>query len=111
MYNQSLTLGLMIAMSLGSAASAESYFTCMNPLESKPVLELGEITSDGNGVVEVYDFRLGEQGEMLGTVDVNQGANADVRLNVGMPPLGDVLAVLTIGGEVVASKVYEVCDD
>lgn len=111
MLRYSRTIGLLAAMSLFSPASAESYFTCMNPLEQDALLELGTITSDGPGVVEVYDYHLGQRGDLLGTVDVNEGANADVRMNIGMPPLGDVLAVLTIDGEVAATNVYDVCGD
>jgi hypothetical protein len=111
MYKHSLAIGLLAAMSIGSAVSAESYFTCMSPLANDSNLDLGTITSEGPGVVEVFDYRLGEQGELLGTVDVNQGANSDVRLNIGMPPPGDMLAVLTVSGEVVASNVYDVCDE
>lgn len=111
MFKKSLAIGFLAAMSFGSAASAESYFTCMNPLPKDALLELGTITSDGEGVVEVYDFRLGQMGDLLGTTNVNQGANSDVRLNIGMPPLGDILAVLTINGEVAATKVFEVCGD
>lgn len=111
MFKKSLAIGFLAAMSFGSVASAESYFTCMNPLPKEALLELGTITSDGEGVVEVYDFRLGKQGDLLGTTNVNQGANSDVRLNIGRPPLGDLLAVLTVDGEVVASKVYEVCGE
>lgn len=111
MYRSLLSIGFLAALSIGSPASADSYFTCMNPLPKDSVLDLGTITSDGEGVVEVYDYRLGERGDLLGTVDVNQGANADVRLNIGTPPPGDVLAVLNVNGEVVASNVYDVCSD
>ena len=111
MLKHSLAIGLLAAISVGSAASAESYFTCMNPLDRDSSLELGTITSDGDGIVEVYDYRLGEQGELLGTVEVNEGANANVRLNLTMAPLGDLLAILTVGGEVVATNVYDVCND
>ena len=112
MYKTSLAIGLVAAMTLGSAAFAdESYFTCMNPLPKDASLELGGITSEGDGIVEVYDYRLGEQGDLLGTVEVNQGANTDVRLNIGMPPLGDMLAVLKVNGEIVATNVYDVCDE
>lgn len=110
MFRNSFAIGLLAAITLGSIASAdESYFTCMSPLQRDASLELGNITAEGAGVVEVYDFRLGEQGELLGTVEVNEGANSDVRLNIGMPPLGDLLAVLKVDGEVVATNVYDVC--
>ena len=111
MSKHSLAAGLLTAMILVSPASAESYFTCMNPLPKEALLELGTITSDGAGVVEVYDYHLGEKGDLLGTVDVNPGANSDVKMNIGMPPLGDVLAVLTVDGQVVATNVYDVCHE
>ena len=112
MLKNSLALGLLAALSLGSVASADdSYFTCMSPLDKSASLELGGITSEGAGVVEVYDYRLGTMGELLGTVDVNEGSNTNVRLNIGMPPLGDMLALLKVDGEVVASNVYDVCDE
>lgn len=111
MYRNTLAICFLAATSLGSAASAESYFTCVGPLEDKALLELGTITSDGAGVVEVYDYRLGAQGDLLGTVDVHEGANADVRLNIGDRPQGDVLAILSVDGEIVASNVYDVCSE
>ena len=111
MYKHSLAIGLLAAMSIGSTAFADSYFTCMNPLPKEAMLELGTITSDGAGVVEVYDYHLGQQGDLLGTINVDQGANSDVRLNIGMPPLGDMLAVLTVEGEIVATNVYDVCKE
>ncbi|PUB15661.1 hypothetical protein [Yoonia sediminilitoris] len=111
MFKHTFAIGLLAAMSFGSAAAAESYFTCMNPLPKEALLELGTITSEGDGVVEIYDYHLGAKGKLLGTVDVSQGANSDVRMNIGMPPLGDVLAELKVGDEVVASNVYDVCSD
>lgn len=111
MYKHLLTTGLLAAMTVGSAASAESYFACMGPIPQQGVLELGSITSDGDGTVDVYDYRLGEQGNLLGSIDVQEGANMDVRLNVGNAPLGDLLATLTVDGQVVATNVYRLCDD
>lgn len=111
MFKNSLAIGLLAAMTLGSAVSAESYFSCMSPLPKEASLELGTITSEGAGVVEVYDYRLGQQGEMLGAVEVSEGANADVRMDISMRPQGDVLALLKVDGEVVATNVYDVCDE
>ena len=107
---RSIAVGGIVAVSLTSGASAESYFVCMGSVPAKSVLDLGLITSEGDGVVEIYDYRLGEKGEMLGTIDVHEGANPDVRFDIGMPPRGDLLALLTVDGEVVASNVYDVCE-
>lgn len=111
MYKHTLAIGLLAAMSFGSVASAESYFTCMNPLPKEALLDLGTITAEGDGVVEVYDYHLGGKGDLLGTVEVSQGANSDVRMNIGMPPLGDMLAELKVGDKVVATNVYDVCNE
>lgn len=107
---RTISIGGLALVSLASVTSAESYFVCMGSLPTDAMLELGTITSDGPGVVEIYDYRLGEKGKMLGSFEVNEGANPDVRFDLGMPPLGDLLAILTVNGEVVASNVYDVCD-
>ena len=58
-------------------------------------LELGTVTSDGPGTVEVYSYRLGQQGALLGSTPVKAGANTNVDVNLTAHPLEPVLVVLT----------------
>ena len=89
-----------------SAASADSYFGDKGALDAQSNLELGLIRAEGDGVVEIYDFRRGEIGALLGTETVNAGANTDVRVGVGIAPTQDVIAQLKVDGEVVAQHRY-----
>lgn len=113
MTKKTIAMSLLAAMALGSTVSADSYFTSMGKIDDQGMLKLGEITSDGDGVIEVFDFRQGERGDSLGTATINQGANMDVRVNAGKEPIpiGNVLAVLTINGATVATHRYEFSDE
>jgi len=91
-----------------TAASADSYFEFGERLESSSILDLGLVTAEGAGVVEIYDFSKGEVGELLGTEMVNAGANTDVRVNVGISPKTDVIALLKVGGETVAERDFDI---
>jgi len=92
----------------GTSASADSFFKFQERLDDRSVLELGSVTSEGNGIVEIYDFHKGEIGELLGTEAVTAGANSDVRVNLGVPPRQDVIALLKVDGQVVAQRDYEI---
>ncbi len=91
-----------------SAASADSYFALGERLDSSSILDLGLVTSEGAGVVEIYDFSKGEVGRLLGTETVNAGANTDVRVNVGIRPTQDVIALLKVDGQTVAQHDYDI---
>lgn len=91
-----------------SVASADSYFEYNNRVESSSVIDLGLVRAEGAGVVEIYDFSKGETGRLLGTEMVNAGANSDVRINLGIRPTQDVIALLKVDGETVAQRDYEV---
>ena len=91
-----------------SVASADNYFQFGENLESSSVLDLGLVRAEGAGTVEIYDFSKGEVGRLLGTEMVNAGANADVRVNVGIRPQQDVIALLKVDGETVAERDYNI---
>jgi len=91
-----------------TAASADSYFAYGERLESSSVLDLGLVTAENAGVVEIYDFSKGEVGQLLGTETVNAGPNSDVRVNVGIRPTMDVIALLKVDGETVAQRDFDI---
>ncbi|MBQ2261666.1 MAG: hypothetical protein II336_09880 [Loktanella sp.] len=94
--------------STASVASANSYFELPRAQNTNGTIELGVVRSAGDGIVEIYDYHTGEQGALLGTQTVRAGANDGVRVNTGAPLRRDVIAVLTVDGEVVASETYRV---
>ena len=96
-----------IALTAG-AASADNSFGFGDRLDNASTLELGTVRSASAGVVEIYDGRNGSLGALLGTQNVAAGANTDVRVNVGHGPDADVIAVLKINGQVVATQDYDI---
>lgn len=95
-----------IATTILASTAAANSFSYNEGFESQSI-ELGAVTADGEGVVSLYDFHAGEQGALLGTEAVMAGANSDVRVILDQPAQRDVLAVLTIDGQVVATQELE----
>jgi len=105
---KSIALAAAAVAALGSTASAESYFELNENLDSGTVLDLGLVRADADGVVEIYKTDAGEPGVLIGTEAVHFGANSNVRVNVGIQPIQDVIAVLKIDGQVVAQQDYNI---
>ncbi len=95
------------SLALASAASADNAFSFNEGAVSGSTVELGQVRAAGNGVVSLYDFHGGVQGALLGTEEVAAGANYDVRVNLGQRPINDVVAVLTVGGQVVDTQEFD----
>ena len=104
---KSIALAAAVAVT-ATAGAADTYFEQGRSLDSGDVLELGLITADAAGVLEIYDFHTGEQGRLIGTERLSAGANPDVRVNTGLPVNRDVIAVVNIDGQVAASKAFNV---
>ena len=103
---KTIALALAASTAFASTASADA-FTFNNTIEGSTA-ELGQISAPGAGVVSLYDFHRGVQGELLGTQEVTAGANYDVRVNLGHPAIHDVVAVLTVDGQVVDTQELDV---
>ncbi|MEJ6399045.1 hypothetical protein [Yoonia sp. 208BN28-4] len=99
------------AAAVTATSAAANQFPVDNRIDTSDILELGSITADNAGVLEVYDYRLGTQGRLLGTDDIHAGANTNVRVPVGIAPTGQVLAVLTVDGQPVAAQRFYVEND
>lgn len=104
---KTLVLAAAVAAT-GSVAAADSYFTLTDRLDNSTIVNIGTVSADAAGVVELYDFSRGEAGRLLGTTNVNAGANTHVRVNLDARPRQEVLAVLKIDGQVVAERQYDV---
>ncbi len=91
-----------------TAGAADTYFEQGRTLNGGDVLELGLITADSAGVLEIYDFHTGEQGKLVGSERLTAGANTNVRVNTGLPQNRDVIALVKVDGQVVASKQFDV---
>ena len=100
----------LIAATLAATAGAASanQFPFGESLDAANNLQFGTVTADSAGVVEIYDFRTGVRGDLLGVEAVRAGANTNVRIDVGIHGNDDVLAVLKINGQEVLTKDYDI---
>uniref|UniRef100_UPI00404898A6 hypothetical protein n=1 Tax=Yoonia sp. TaxID=2212373 RepID=UPI00404898A6 len=90
--------------SFASAASAGSFFEAGNAINNGPVLEIGYVQSDSDGVLAIYNYSAGVQGTLVGKTAVKAGANPSVEINADRVVAGDVIAVLEVNGQAVATK-------
>ena len=101
------TLLLALAALAGSAAlaSAETYFPSLTDVQQRDgIMELGTISSDGDGVLQVFSYQAGEKGPMLGWQALSAGANSDVRVPVNSTPYTTALAEIVVDGQVVTTQ-------
>jgi hypothetical protein len=105
---KTIILAAAAVAATASFATADTYFESGRTLQSDDNLELGLVRAEGAGIVEIYDYHTGVQGALLGSEAVSAGANTDVRVDVGLPRHRDVLAVITIDGQPVVTKAYDI---
>jgi len=95
-----------VAVTAGAASANQLPFG--ENLDAGNTLELGTVTADNAGFVEIYDYSKGVRGDLLGVEAVRAGANTNVKVDVGIFGNDDVLAVLTANGQEVLTKDYDI---
>ena len=100
---KTLAIAAAATLTFAGAASADNAFTFNNTISGSTV-ELGQVRAADAGVVSLYDFHGGVQGALLGSEEVAAGANFDVRVNLGQRAINDVVAVLTVDGQIVDTQ-------
>ena len=103
------TLLLALAALAGSVtlASAETYFTTLSTVQKHDgLIELGTISTDAAGMVQIYRYQAGEKGALLGWQPLRAGANPDVKVNVPLSstPYTTALAEIVLNDQVVATQ-------
>lgn len=98
------TTGLVAAQESGTAVDA---FSLPQAQRDDGVIELGTVTAQADGVIEIYDAGDTEMATILGSEPVTAGANTDVKVTLTTQPISDVVAVLRVNGEVVAQETIE----
>ncbi|WP_341212043.1 hypothetical protein [uncultured Limimaricola sp.] len=112
MYGKLLALALFTTSATGTLAmTGENAFPSLSRLqEQTSVVELGIVRSQSSGTVEIYT--MGPNGTMilLGTEPVHAGANSNVRVHVDQPVRQDIVAVLRVDGQVMATHRFDVIE-
>ena len=105
---KTLALAAATVAATASAASANNAFSFGETFEQTDTFELGTVTATGDGVVEIYDYHTGVRGALLGSEEIRAGANTNVKVDLGLGANKDVLAVLSVDGEEVLMKDYDI---
>lgn len=95
---------LAVLAGSSSLASAETYFTLSDVQQRDGIIELGTISSDSDGLLQVYSFQNGEKGPLLGWEALRAGANSDTKVPLMSTPRTAALAEVVVDGRVVASQ-------
>lgn len=109
MYIKNIALSaaaLATALSFASGASAANYFAAGNTNQSGPEISTQLVQAEAAGVVRFYD----ENGRLIDSQRVHAGANHYIDVDLENTQTDRVVAVLEIGGQAVAEKVYIVRD-
>ena len=110
--NKTFAIALAATTIAGSAALADSYilFTAETQEEGSTV-QFDTIQADAAGAIEVYDYNGGTIGDMLGMMEVSEGANSDVMVDIGVAPTSNLIALLRVDGLVVDAQEIEFTDE
>jgi len=100
---KTIALAAVATTAFASVAAADAFTFNESEIRSTTV-ELGQVNSSGDGVISLYAYHGDEQGALLGTEDVTAGANFDVRVTLDRPAYTDVLAVLTVDGQIIDTQ-------
>lgn len=106
------SLAIAATLAMGTAVNAQSYFQGMMQIDQDSTFTLDGITAEADGKVVFFDYHGGQRGAELGSINVREGANVNIRVGLIREPRGDVLAVLFTGddtsGAGVANTIIEV---
>ena len=102
-----MTIKTLIAAAAATAmiaTTASANFSFNERDLSGSTAELGQVSVDSAATVSIYSFNGGVQGAFLGKTELNAGANRDVRVPLHKRPINDIVAVLTIDGQVIDTQ-------
>ncbi len=99
MTNLMKSTALIAALSLGTVAAAEGNFGFQTLVQDDSSITISLVRTTAAGVLAIYDYSGGEFGDLLGTADLNAGANSDVNVTLD-PNNTTLLAALIYEGEV-----------
>lgn len=91
-------LTALTAIGAASTASAAGFSIIPDIDDRASFVELGTVTADMDGFVEIRATKGGVLGDVIGVAEVNQGANSNVKVRFSTQPTQDVVAFLFADG-------------
>ncbi len=101
-------LAVVAMAGLATTVFAEPSFPLAEIQNSTSQLRFDHVSSDADGVVEIYDYNGHVIGRLIGSRPLEMGVNSDLRVTlIPPPPVHDAVAVLVVNGVPVDSQVIE----
>lgn len=79
--------------------------------QEQSLVDIGRVRSQGDGMVELYTRGPDGMQMLIGSQRVHAGANSRVRVPLDQPMRRDVIAVLRVDGQIVATRRFDVLND
>lgn len=99
-----LALSLTALVGSTALATADTYFSIPTRQERDGIVELGTISSDADGLVQLYSLVGDEKGPLVGWEDLHMGANEEVKVPLATTNVRTALAEIVLDGQVVATQ-------
>jgi hypothetical protein len=96
---------LTLAASASVASAADSFLPLERAYDGGSTVDFETVRAAGTGMLEIYAYTGGEQGDLLGSSPVLPGVNLDVKVNIGNSVGTDLMAVLVVNGQVVDTSI------
>ena len=109
MYGKLLALAIFAASATSAPAmTGENSFQSLARIHQQTsIVDVGIVRSESNGMVEIYTRASDGTMILLGTEPVHAGANRAVRVQVDRPVRRDLIAVLRVNGQVLATHRFD----
>jgi len=91
---KTLAAAAVVAVAGSAAFAGPNYIFPGASNEVKSVATVDLVRADENATLQVYDFHAGERGDLLGSTNVNAGANSNVKVRLSRSATSDVQYVL-----------------
>lgn len=91
---------LALSIAASSPASAQDMFAFMAPgQDASSTIVINPLNASADGYVAVFDHHANSVGELLGVARVRQGANSEIRVQLGNTVRRNTIAFLFVGND------------
>lgn len=91
------TTAIAAALTLGTAAAAESNFGLQTVVDNNNAITVDLVRTDAAGMLAIYDYSGGKFGEVLGTAPLTAGVNSTVKITLDNNASEELAAVIYEG--------------
>jgi len=91
------SLAAVAALTAAPAFAQDMFAVMDDSVGNASSILIEPLTATGDGFIAVYDYHLGEVGDLLGAASVSEGANTHTRIQLGRVLNRDLIALLYIG--------------